>query len=303
MRTKKLDLTSLQLFVAVCDAKSITHAADVEGIAASAISKRITQLEQYAGAPLLQRSRSGVVPTKSGLTLLDHARNILSNIDLVERDLSRNASDLRGYVRIFASASAIAEFLPASVVSFFQTSKHRDIDVQIEEMTSYDIVAGVKDGIAALGVVWMETEATGLEWIPYKYDNLALIVTEKHPLAARRQIRFLETLDFEHAGIRSASSVTSLLRRESARAGKTIRFRILVSSFEAQLSVVRSGLVVGIVPVEIAAPYAASVGIRIIPLLDPWAQRQFGICCRSRRALSKPASLFLTHLLSLQSVD
>jgi DNA-binding transcriptional LysR family regulator len=303
MRSGKLDLTSLQLFVAVCDAKSITHAAEVEGIAASAVSKRITQLETYAGSALLQRTRTGVVPTKAGLTLLDHARNILSNVELVERDLSKNASELRGFVRVFASASAIAEFVPACVVSFFRAAKHRDIDIQIEEMTSNDIVAGVRDGLAALGIVWMEVESGGLEWIPYKRDHLALITPEKHPLADKRHIRFVETLDFEHAGLRPTSAVTALLRRESARAARTIRYRVLVSTFEAQISVVRSGLVVGVVPMEIAEPYAKAAGIRVIPLADPWAERQFGICCRNRRSLPKPAAQFLSHLLSVQSSD
>ena len=78
--SRKFDLTSLQLFVAVCECKSIAQAAEVENITASAISKRVTQLEQLAGAPLVVRTRSGVAPTKAGNTLLQLAKGEIAQV-------------------------------------------------------------------------------------------------------------------------------------------------------------------------------------------------------------------------------
>ncbi len=204
---------------------------------------------------------------------------------------------MRGYIRVFANASAIAEFLPASIVSFLADPKNTDIDVQIEEMSSADIVSGVRGGLAALGICRTETEASGLEWIPYKSDHLACIVADKHPLAGKKQIAFADTLDYAHAGLRSGSAITSLLRRESLQSGRLIRYRALVSTLEAAITLVGSGLVVSIVPVEVATRYAKVAGIRVIPLTDDWAHRQFSICCRARRALPKHAAAFVTHLL------
>jgi DNA-binding transcriptional LysR family regulator len=296
--SRKFDLTSLQLFIAVCEAKSISRAAEIENIAASAISKRIAQLEALAGVPLLIRRRSGVTPTTAGITLLEHARNVIYSLDLIERDLSRTARNLRAYIRIFASASPIAEFVPESVVAFLKNPRNRDIDIQIEEMTSQEVIAGVRDGLAVLGICWTEAESTGLEWIPYSHDHLCVVVPSDHPLASRRQLRFADTLDYEYVTLRPGSAVTALLRRESVRVGKLIRFRALVSTFEAAIGVVSAGLVIGIAPAEIASGYVSSRGIRVIPLTDPWAYRQFHICCRSRRNLPRPAAQFLAHLLA-----
>jgi DNA-binding transcriptional LysR family regulator len=296
--SSRLDLTSLRLFVAVCEAKSITRAAELENIAASAISKRIAQLERFAGSPLLVRGRSGASPTKTGATLLEHARNVLYNLDLINRDVSGSARDPRGFVRIFASASAIAEFLPSLVVSFLAKPKHADIDVDIEEMVSRDVIIGVKEGRAAIGVCWAEIDMAGLEAIPYKTDRLSVVVPMKHPLASKRQVRFADTLQYDHAGLRPTSAVTALLHRESARAGKAIRFRVLVSTFEAIIGVVSSGLVIGIAPTQIASASASAAAVRVIPLADKWAERQFAICFRNRRNLSPPAELFVAHLLA-----
>jgi DNA-binding transcriptional LysR family regulator len=294
---RRFDFVSLQLFVSVCEAKSIARASEIENIAASAISKRITHMEHLAGTALIARNRSGVSATKAGLILLEHARNVLHNLDLIERDLASDARNPRGFMRIFASASAIAEFLPAAIVSFLEIPKHREIDIQLEELVTHDIVAGVRGGQATLGICWADADMTGLEWVPYRSDHLALIVNSKHSLAGATGIGFAETLQFEHVGLRPGSAVTTMLRRESVRAGTLLRYRVMVSTFEAAIGVVRSGLAVAVVPAEIASPLAAVTGICVIPLTDAWAERQFAICYRSRRALSRTAVQFLAHLL------
>ena len=55
---RRIDLTSLQLFVAVCELGSIGRAAEREFIAASAISKRLSDLEATLGTALLYRRDS-----------------------------------------------------------------------------------------------------------------------------------------------------------------------------------------------------------------------------------------------------
>src|SRR5438045_3520057 len=125
---RKLDFISLEIFVAVCECRSITHAAELENLTASAISKRISQLEEFAGTPLLIRTNSGVAPTNEGVQLLEHARNLLYNFELLERDVGSKAGNLRGCVRILANRSANAAFVGASVASFLADPRHRNVD-------------------------------------------------------------------------------------------------------------------------------------------------------------------------------
>lgn len=67
---RDIDLKTLRLFVAVCDHRNIARAAEEAHIEPSAISKRIAQLENELGVPLLLRSRRGVQPTAAGNALL-----------------------------------------------------------------------------------------------------------------------------------------------------------------------------------------------------------------------------------------
>lgn len=71
---RRIDLTSLQLFVAVCELGSIGRAAEREFIAASAVSKRLSDLETAVDTALLYRHSRGVTLTPAGESLLHHAR-------------------------------------------------------------------------------------------------------------------------------------------------------------------------------------------------------------------------------------
>lgn len=63
----KIDPVSLRLFLAVPELGTITAAAEREHIAASAVSKRISDLEAALRAQLLERSNKGIVPTPAGI--------------------------------------------------------------------------------------------------------------------------------------------------------------------------------------------------------------------------------------------
>jgi len=291
---RKFDFASLELFVAVCECRSITQAAELQNISASAVSKRITRLEEFAGTPLLMRTNSGVAPTNEGVALLEHARNLLYNLEILERDVGSRAAKLRGSLLMLANRSANAALVPGSVASFLANPKNRDIDVQIGEMTSHEVVSRVKGGLAILGVCWSETDMTGVEWRPSKRDHLSAVVPVNHPLASRDRIAFADTLQYEQVGIHSGGPVTHLLRRESVRAGKLLRYRIVAPTFDAMIRVVESGLVVAIMPAMVALRYARGSRVAVISLTDAWKERQFAVCCRSRRALPRPGAVSTT---------
>lgn len=73
-----LSLLNLRLFVQVCEQRSIARVAQSEVLVASAISKRLAQLEHQVGADLFLREKRGLKPTAAGETLLEHARTILA---------------------------------------------------------------------------------------------------------------------------------------------------------------------------------------------------------------------------------
>jgi DNA-binding transcriptional LysR family regulator len=293
---RDFDLTTLRLYVTVCETGNIARAGEKANIVGSAISKRLAQLEDMVGTPLLVRKRHGVVPTEAGQTLLEHARAMLASAARIERDMDAFAAGVRGQVRILASASAMAESVPDDVAAFLKIPAHRNIEVDMEERVSAQIVRGIRDGTASLGIFWDAADIGPLQSLPYRSDHLAMAVPRNHPLAARRKLLFEETLDFEHVSLPVNSAVQVMVHRAAAQLGRTVKQRVVVTNFEAALRVVRAGLAISLVPMEAAGIYAQPYGLKIIPLADPWAERRFIICFRDRESLSPAAQLLADHL-------
>lgn len=295
---RDLDLTSLRHFVAVCETGSITRAAERENLVVSAISKRLAQLEQDLGTPLLERQRRGVSPTPAGEVLLEHSRALLSHATRTAQDVASFGCGIRGHVRLLATVSCIAEALPDDVAAFMNLRVHREIQIDIEETLSRDIVRLLKEGGASIGILWDASNLQGLKTAPYREDHLAVVVDPSHPLARRRTCSFRDTLAFDHVGLQASSAVNTMLSKSAALAGVTLKYRAHVSNFEAALRVVSAKLGIAVVPEEIAAVHARALGLQIIPLQDAWARRRFTICYRNQESMSRASSLLLDHLVA-----
>jgi DNA-binding transcriptional LysR family regulator len=73
----ELDLKSLRCFAHTADHGSLTRAAAATGLAQSALSRHISQLERVLGGRLFHRTGRGVELTELGSTLLPQARAML----------------------------------------------------------------------------------------------------------------------------------------------------------------------------------------------------------------------------------
>ena len=298
---RDLDLTSLRLWVAVCDHRNIARAAEAEHIAASAISKRIAQLESQLGTPLMLRGRRGVMPTPAGEALLEHARNMLFTLERIENDVSAYGGGLRGQVSLLATPSAIAEALLDDVAGFMQQPENRNIRIDIEERLTRDLVRALREGSASVGVCWDSVDLSGLEARHYRDDELALAVHRDHPLARKSSLRFEQVLDHELVGLPPPSAVQIMLQRAAARLGRTIGYRAIVSNFDSAFRVVAANLAVGILPREVGLQHAKVHNIRMVPLSDAWAKRRFVVCCRDYDALQPAARRMVDHLTADQT--
>ena len=84
---QSFDIEQLRTLVNVVEAGSVTAGASRVFLSHSAASEQLRKLEERAGHVLLRRSRSGVVPTEKGVTLLQDARRLLAMSDVAWREL------------------------------------------------------------------------------------------------------------------------------------------------------------------------------------------------------------------------
>ena len=147
---RKIDLTSLRLFVAVCQERNIARAAEREFIAPSAISRRIAEIEAIIGLPVIHRESRGISVTPVGETVLRHAQAVIGSIEAMGAELSQFASGAKGKVRLVGNLSSIVQFLPEDIAAFQRAFP--DVDIDLEEQTSTNVMRSIQEHAADLGI-------------------------------------------------------------------------------------------------------------------------------------------------------
>lgn len=279
----QFDLVSLRLFASVIEYKNIAHAARANNIAASAVSKRISDLEARIGASLLYRQRDGVEPTPAGQALYRHARQVNRMIENIEAEISEYAQGARGHVRLWANTSAVTQFLPEDLAEYATTFP--EVRIQLREETSGAIVDGLRNGLADLGIFSDHVETGELESRIYRRDTLLLIVPRGHPLRDRGRVRLSETVRYDFVGLQEGSSLQAKLASEASRFGEEIRLRIQVLSFDGIRRMVEAGHGIAILPQGAVLPYQAAGEFSSIQLDEPWAVRSLRLGFRDYTSL------------------
>ncbi len=290
----RFDFTDLGLFRHIVEAGSITHGAARSNLALAAASTRIRKMEESFGTELLVRGRAGVVPTQAGRTLLQHARSILEQSERLQEDLGVYAGGHAGQVRVLSNTNSLTEFLPEALGSFL--AAHPNVSVDIEERLSDEIVGLIAEGSGDIGIVAGTVDAGNLTTFPFRSDRFVLVVGQGHELAGRTSVSFAETLDYNFVGIDRASAIQRFLANKAAAAGRTLRLRVQLRSFDAVCRMVENHVGVGVVPQTTARWAAKTMAIQVVDLTDPWALRNLSICLRDLEALPPYARQLVDHL-------
>ncbi|KQM68298.1 LysR family transcriptional regulator [Xylophilus sp. Leaf220] len=301
---RRIDLTSLQLFVAVCELGSIGRAAEREFIAASAVSKRLAELEAAVGTALLYRHSRGVKLTPAGENLLHHARAVLFGLDKMQGELSEYAEGVRGHVRVHANISAIVQFLPEDLGAF--VLQHGQVKIDLQEHLSADVAQAVREGAADIGIAHYPATASAqeepLQSLPYRHDRLVLVVPQAHALSRHDAIDFVAALDYDIVGLHAASSIGLAMQKAAAQAGKPLRLRMQVTGLDAMCRMIDNGLGIGVVPDRAFALMGGVGALRAVALQDAWAARELRLLARDFAALPVTARMLVDHLTAPAAV-
>jgi DNA-binding transcriptional LysR family regulator len=291
------DLVDLRLMVRVAEANSLTKGAEASHISLPAASTRIKNLEESIGAKLLNRHSQGVTLTPPGQAFVHRARLVLGQIEHLRGDLQEYASGIKGHLRVYANTTALGEFLPEVLKRYLAT--HPDVNIDLQEKLSNEIVRTVMDGKTDIGIVAGSVRTENLQTLPYRSDSLVLVVPHLHPVADLPSMPLIDALEFDHVGLHEASALHAFLNRECEQLNKPLKVRIQVSSFESACRMIEAGVGVGVLPESAARRHARSMAIRLVPLSDAWAFRSMQICVRSLDEL--PA--FARDLIDLLAED
>lgn len=292
----RVDPYSLRLFVTTAKEGSIARAAAKEHIAASALSRRLADLEQALGASLFIRSHRGITLTSAGHVAFERGIQIDGDLQTLAREVQAHSGQISGTLRLFANISSIVGFLPERLHHF--CSKYPLVDIELQEKMTDDVIRACLNDRADIGVGVARKIPNGLESWHFAEDPLMVVLPVGHELEKKRSLRFTEVLTYPLVTALTGGAVDQLLRDRATAARMPLRSTVAVSSFDASCRMVEAGLGIAVLPNGAASAYAGSRRFRRLALDEPWAKHELRLYAAKKS--SRPRA-FAALIASLRS--
>lgn len=288
------DVDSLALFLKAAELHSLTKAAEVSNLSLAAASRRISMLEDRFKTTLFERTSRGIELTPAGAALTEYAKRLLVQMNQMQSEMSAFESGNKGLLRVMASTSVIAQYLPADLAKF--SKKHPHFKVVVQERWSDEIVSSLLAAEADIGVIMKGPSTEGLEIMDYKTDHLSALIPKGHPLAKIKNIRFSDVLDYDIVALEPSANLMKLFSIQASQLEKGMRLRAQVRSFEAILPMVQAGLGIGLIPFAIGHPMTLGNLVECRPLEEDWAIRQMLLCVNKNQSGNPAINKFIDSL-------
>ncbi len=269
----RFDLVSIRLAVTAAQSGSLTAAAAEAHLALAAASRRLRELEAALGTPLFERHSRGLQVTAAGRLFVQHGLTLLQAMDRIGVELSDLRQGVTRHVRLAASTAAISQFLPPLLAGYAKA--HPEVRVELSEQVSREVLAMLRERRADVGIFVEGADAAGLQTQLFREDELVVVLPPNHARARpRTELAFAELLDEDWIGLNDGAAVLQTQQQAALAAGRPLRLRMQVRSFDAACHMVASGLGLTVLPRAATLPVVRAMKLVTCRLADPWARRR-----------------------------
>jgi len=153
-----MDSRHLNYFREIVDSGSMTAAARKLGIAQPSLSQHVKNLEQHLGVELLMRTTRGVVATKAGQVLYDHAVRIMDLLRTAEDQVRASGGEPYGRV-VFGLPASVSMALSVPLAETVRVEMPKVSLCAVEAMSGH-IKQWLREGQIDIGLLY---DLEGLE--------------------------------------------------------------------------------------------------------------------------------------------
>jgi LysR family transcriptional regulator of abg operon len=144
MLVHMMDLKQLENLLAICATGSLTSAAERVGASQQALSQSLTRLEIHLGGKLFDRQPRGMVLTRLGETVVEHARDVVAGAKRLQSAASAEIGLESGKLTIGLSPIAASSLLGKRVLEF--ALRHPNLRIDVEAGIDRDFIAALNRG-------------------------------------------------------------------------------------------------------------------------------------------------------------
>lgn len=281
----------LRYVLEVARTGSMRRAADRLNITASALNRRIQDLEAELQTELFERWARGVRLTSAGELFVRFAKDQLDHSTRIQSRLEDLRGLKRGHVSIACSQALIFHYLPSQIAKFqainplvnFST-KVSDHDQAVNALLAYDV---------DLAIAYNPSPSPMIRELAVLPQRIMVLMPHDHPLARQSEVRISDMAHYPLAMPDARYGARRLLDDVAAR--RRIKFSIAVESdsFELLRGLVGKGDALSM-QIEIGTPEPGTEGeVTTRPLAERDGTLAPLILCQlHNRSLSVAAAKF-----------
>lgn len=270
---------------------SFSKAAQELSVTQPAVTVQIRQLERHCGVSLFDRVRRRGKLTQAGQSLYEYAQRIFALAEEAEQTLELTRGVKAGRLRLTASLTAAAYYLPPLVAAFKQ--RFPGIQVQLSVDNSRRVAERVLTLGDDLGVLTGDPENPDLVIRPFCEDPLVLIVPPQHPWAGRRTVSLHELQDQPFILREPGSATRALIESRVAAAGVSLHVTMELGSNEAIKRTVEMGSGVTLISAAIVQREVKAGHLAMLRVREPGLVRRFDLVYHRERRESPLIKAFL----------
>ena len=270
----QMELRQCRYFIAVVDAQSITSAARKLNVVQSALSHQIANLEEELQTTLLQRSRTGVLPTEAGRVLYLHAQAVVKHVEAARQAIRALDHEVRGTVALGLPSSTAAILAIPLLTALKATHPHVELSV-IEGLGSV-LAEQLATGRLDLSILFDGEAPRGFDRLPLIRERLHFVSTQPEALEALRGEKSIALRDVARWPLILAprtNSIRMLLENAAAHDGLQLNVVAALSGVTTMLEAVESGFASSVMMAANAGSLAASRHAVVLPIHSPAIER------------------------------
>ena len=175
---------------------SIRQAAEGLHVAASAVNRRLLDVEEELGVALFERLPRGMRLTAAGELFVHYIRSRQADLDQVRSEIEELRGLRRGEVRILASRALAPDFLPQAIARF--RALHAAVTFQARFGDHVQALTALRNFDVELVLVFNLSPEADIDRIAEFDQKLVAIMHRTHPLANRVDgLRLQEYMEYK----------------------------------------------------------------------------------------------------------
>lgn len=182
-----MTITELKYIVALAKEQHFGRAAQSVFVSQPTLSIGIKKLEEELGVPIFERLSNKVIPTQTGLRIIEAAKNTLMSTDIIRAIADEEKGELVGNIKLGAIYTICPYLLPKIIPDLQQTVPN--IHLYVTENYTQHLIESLKDGSLDVALVSLPIPESNLFAIrPIFEEAFYVIMPKGHRLEQKDNI-------------------------------------------------------------------------------------------------------------------